>query len=294
MKFPGIYQIQSKRKPDRIYIGSAVNIHNRWKCHLNDLRNNRHHSKKLQRHYDKYGESDLQFSVLLGCDKVDLIKSEQYFLDIHNPYFNGSMKAGSCLGYKHSDDSRKRMSQSHKGYIPTDIQRKKIGDAHRGRPRSLEVINKIKSTRIANGGYAHSEETKRKISEIQKGKERPKRPNWNHPAWNKGKKGAYSPEYLKKLSDSHKGKKMPEEQRLRMIGKKASEASKLKRKGKAPWNKGKAGIYSDETRQKMSMAKKGKPPWNKGVKYSDEFKQNIIAANRLIATKKNELTLNPN
>ena len=76
MKLPGIYQIQSKIKPQRIYIGSAINIQKRWWMHLFDLRKNKHSSSKLQRHYDKYGESDLQFSILLGCEKENLIKVE--------------------------------------------------------------------------------------------------------------------------------------------------------------------------------------------------------------------------
>jgi hypothetical protein len=36
-KISSIYQIQSKIKPERIYIGSAVNIKHRWGIHLSDL-----------------------------------------------------------------------------------------------------------------------------------------------------------------------------------------------------------------------------------------------------------------
>jgi len=38
------------------------------------------------------------------------------------------------------------------------------------------------------------------------------------------------------------------------------------KKGQTPWNKGKKGIYSEETRRKMSESRKGKPSWNKGGK----------------------------
>jgi group I intron endonuclease len=100
MGVSGIYKIQSITKPERIYFGSAVNIKARWRSHLFDLRKNKHHSKKLQRHYDKYGKSDLMFSILLGCDKEDLIKIEQYFLDSYRPYFNNSLTAGNNLGLK--------------------------------------------------------------------------------------------------------------------------------------------------------------------------------------------------
>ena len=115
MKFIGIYQIQSKAKPERIYIGSAANINNRWRQHLHYLRKGDHHSIKLQRHYHKYGEIDLQFSILLGCDKFDLIKIEQYFIDSYNPYFNSAMIAGSQLGLKRSAKSKDKMRNSAMG-----------------------------------------------------------------------------------------------------------------------------------------------------------------------------------
>jgi group I intron endonuclease len=100
MKISGIYKIQSVVHPERIYIGSAVSVNNRWNCHLCNLKLKKHSNKKLQNHYNKYGESDLQFSLLLGCDKKDLIKNEQYFIDSYNPYFNICKKAESRLGVR--------------------------------------------------------------------------------------------------------------------------------------------------------------------------------------------------
>ena len=42
MKITGIYKIESKLKPERIYIGSAVNISKRWLLHLSRLRRDKH------------------------------------------------------------------------------------------------------------------------------------------------------------------------------------------------------------------------------------------------------------
>jgi group I intron endonuclease len=111
MKQSGIYQIQSKVKPDRIYIGSAVDISKRWREHLNQLRVKKHHNSKLQRHYNKYGQSDLQFSILLFCDKKELIRNEQYFIDNYKPYFNILKIAYSALGYKHSKSTIAKQKQ---------------------------------------------------------------------------------------------------------------------------------------------------------------------------------------
>ena len=111
----GVYKIESKTNSKRCYIGSAINITIRWKRHLKDLRKNKHHSQKLQRHFNKYGESDLHFSILLGCEKEDLLKHEQFYLDSCNCYFNICRIAGSCLGVKISEETRKKMSLASMG-----------------------------------------------------------------------------------------------------------------------------------------------------------------------------------
>lgn len=309
--------IRSIKKPDRCYIGSAVNISKRWKYHLQDLKRGVHHSKKLQRHYNKHGEGDLQFSILLGCNNEDLIKTEQYFIDSYKPYFNCSPTAGSTMGTKLSDEHRRKLSESHKGKRLSEEQKLKIANANKGRTCSKETISKIVTTRMANGGYSHTKETRRKISEIQLGKKRGKRKNWHYSAWNKGKVGIYSEEYLKKLSDSHKGKKMPEKQRLKMIGRKLSEEHKRRisesLKGEKNWLFGKH--ISEEAKKKMSEAKRGKSSWNKGiacseitkkkisksqkgrvsnrkgVKLSEETKRKIGEANKLTALRKRKILI---
>jgi group I intron endonuclease len=114
----GIYKIQSICKPERCYIGSAINIRNRWRGHLNDLKRNKHSNNRLQNHFKKYGESDLQFSILLGCEKEDLIKIEQYFIDSYNPWFNICKIAGNSLGTKRSIETRRKISEHQIGRIP--------------------------------------------------------------------------------------------------------------------------------------------------------------------------------
>jgi len=150
MKISGIYKIQSIVKPDRIYIGSAIDITVRWKNHLKLLRRNKHHSVKLQNHYNKYGEFDLQFLILLGCEKEDLVKIEQYFLDSYKHYFNICSKAYSSLGIKHpnrkklSIENRKKMSEVRMGKIPWNKGKKGLQVAwNRGRSFPEETRNKM-------------------------------------------------------------------------------------------------------------------------------------------------------
>lgn len=59
----GIYKIQSICKPERIYVGSAVYFASRWSIHRVMLRKGNHHSRQMQRYFDKkrrgHGNSDL-------------------------------------------------------------------------------------------------------------------------------------------------------------------------------------------------------------------------------------------
>jgi group I intron endonuclease len=114
----GIYQIQSIINGKR-YIGSAINLRERKNVHFCNLKKNKHHCTKLQHHYNKYGENDLQFSILEFCPIRSLIKHEQYYIDIfhlfsnigHPLEFNISPIAGSALGVKWSEETK----QKHRG-----------------------------------------------------------------------------------------------------------------------------------------------------------------------------------
>jgi group I intron endonuclease len=100
MRLSGIYCIHSKCKPKKKYIGSSVNIYERWETHLSHLRNKSHCNPKLQKHYDKYGETDLFFTVILTCDRYELNDIEQFFIDSLNPYFNVSKIANNKMGLR--------------------------------------------------------------------------------------------------------------------------------------------------------------------------------------------------
>ena len=187
MNITGIYKIESKIKPEKIYIGSAVSISKRWNIHLCLLRSNKHYNKKLQSHFNKYGESDLQFSVLLGCPKEDLIKIEQFFIDSHNPWFNNRPKAESNLGKRgqipwnkglkngYSDEVRKKMSDSHKGQVAWNkgLKCKKQSDETKlKRSESMKGKNTwrkgMKDTPESRLKKSEAQKTRRRISESMK------------------------------------------------------------------------------------------------------------------------------
>lgn len=167
----GIYKIQSKIKPERYYIGSGIDINRRWRLHKSHLFKNEHHSPTLQRHVNKYGFEDLVFTVVEECIKEELIVHEQKHLDADFPYFNNCRIAESMLGYKHTEETRRKVSKARTGTKRPPISeehKQKISESNRKRKRS--------------------EKSKRKTSETMKGKKFSEKHRRNVIAANKRRK----------------------------------------------------------------------------------------------------------
>jgi group I intron endonuclease len=113
----GVYIIKNKIN-NKFYIGSSINIKKRFREHLSSLRNNSHHSKYLQNAFNKHKENNFTFEILEECDSEFLILREQYFIDILSPVYNMAKIAGNTLGLKRTEDTKKKLSKSHKGQIP--------------------------------------------------------------------------------------------------------------------------------------------------------------------------------
>ena len=129
IRITGIYKIVNIVN-GKIYIGSALNIYNRIFgsssiSHLKALKNNNHINKKLQNSFNKYGEDSFEFFIVEKCIKEELLIREQYYLDTlcfaknykkFSKYsFNICPNAGSPLGKKASNKTKKILSISKKG-----------------------------------------------------------------------------------------------------------------------------------------------------------------------------------
>ena len=86
-KICGIYKILCVPNK-KFYIGSSLNVIKRLKMHLWNLKRGDHHSNYLQKCYNKYNINNLNFFLIETCDKNDLIKKEQYYLDTLKPKLN--------------------------------------------------------------------------------------------------------------------------------------------------------------------------------------------------------------
>jgi group I intron endonuclease len=113
MKKSGIYKI-TNRINGKFYIGSAVDIKNRFSTHVSELKNKTHSNYHLQRAWDKYGKENFIFEVLEEIIDINsLLLREQHFLDILTPEYNICKIASSTLGIKYSEDAKKRISENH-------------------------------------------------------------------------------------------------------------------------------------------------------------------------------------
>lgn len=201
----GIYKITNIIN-NKCYIGSAVRLRKRINRHKSDLNRNVHHSEKLQRAWNKYGEENFKFEVLFTCNKEDLIAKEQSQINWFKPEYNICKVAGNCAERECTEETRDKLSKANKGRKPSALaiagsikaltgvkqseehvakrvlkslgnksnsgrklpkeHRENIGNARRGYNQTLETINKISES---HKGMKHSKETLLKMSESHKG-----------------------------------------------------------------------------------------------------------------------------
>ena len=210
MNKSGIYKIVNT-KNGKFYLGSSKNLPQRKKKHKYELNKGTHHSSYLQNAYNKYGADSFKFVTIEYVDENKLLEVEQRYLDELKPYledigYNMSKMATNCVltGEKHWTYGLP--SEEHHWY-----------------------------------GKKHTEETKKKISESQKGE-------LNHRYGKRYKlKKPRTKEWRRKQSEAHKG-----------------QVSGFKGKQHTP-----------EAKEKMRQKAIGRPVSDKVINKSEEWIKNI-------------------
>lgn len=118
-KQPGVYMILHIASDTR-YVGSAADtIAARWGTHRYGLRHNTHRNKHLQQAWNKYGEAAFAFIVLENVVADDVLDAEerwfQKFKRAGLRLYNVREHVKSQLGFRHSEESKARMSQAQTG-----------------------------------------------------------------------------------------------------------------------------------------------------------------------------------
>lgn len=168
-KVSGIYQIVNLVNGKK-YVGSAVNLNSRKRTHFSNLRLNKHCNNHLQNAWNKYEENNFKFEVIEYVEnKIKLIEKEQYWIDKLNVCndkfgYNIAPKAGSQLGFKHSEKTLKKFLKRNNGWYGkhhTEKTKIKISKANKGRIKSKEEKLKIS---LGHKGLIMSEEHKKALS----------------------------------------------------------------------------------------------------------------------------------
>ena len=115
----GVYAVRNKIK-NKVYIGSSKNLKKRESRHFFLLKKNNHNCKEMQKDYNSIGLENFEFITLITCSEDMLFYYEQQFLDNFKEKYNSSPTAGSQLGFRHTKETKTKISLSKIG-VPTGM-----------------------------------------------------------------------------------------------------------------------------------------------------------------------------
>lgn len=160
--YGGVYRIVNNINY-KLYIGSSVHINRRIYTHIQALNGQYHGNVHLQKAWDKYGSENFSFEIIEVIDgtEEDIRKREQYWLDYYRSYdynlgYNISHYAIGGGGYEVSDDTRQKLSESHKGKVHSEETKKKMSEIKQGEHNPFY-------------GKFHTEETKAQMRKSHQG-----------------------------------------------------------------------------------------------------------------------------
>lgn len=116
----GVYMIRNKTN-GKVYVGSSLDLKQRWIDHRKALRGNRHPNGRLQNSWNKYGEDAFEYVILEYVQEIDkLLDREQYWIDeskCQNDVYGYNIlgQAENSYGYEHTADAKRKMSQAGHG-----------------------------------------------------------------------------------------------------------------------------------------------------------------------------------
>ena len=95
------------------YVGSSVNLASRMKNYLNNsfLKGNKNANMPIVKALLKYGQSNFTFLILEYVEPQTLTIRETFYITHVTPYYNVLKQGYSSLGYKHTEDTKKLLSE---------------------------------------------------------------------------------------------------------------------------------------------------------------------------------------
>jgi group I intron endonuclease len=131
----GIYQIKNL-STGVAYYGRTIDWAARRRRHLSDLRAGRHKNPRLQHSWSARAEDEFEFSLVWPSQPEMLEELESFVLDftfdtgrVYNAHKNS---VGGFLGQKHSEETKRKWSESRRGTTMSDIAKQRQTEAREG------------------------------------------------------------------------------------------------------------------------------------------------------------------
>lgn len=157
-KICGIYCIENivnKKK----YIGQSINIVGRFNEHRFLLRHKKHRNDHLQKSWNKYGEENFKFYILIICELYALDELEINLINIlntRNREYGYNQDGGGNINKDISQETRNKISLGSKGHKRwlgrkhTDETKAKMSISRRGRKMSKEFSDMVSKNNIGS------------------------------------------------------------------------------------------------------------------------------------------------
>lgn len=143
-KMGSVYSI-TNLKTNQKYIGSTIGlIRKRWNAHKNQLRRGIHANTRLQESWRVHGEDSFLFEVLEECDTARARFLEKQWVEKEDPYFN-IVPVGALPDNRRKlkDHEIQRLRERFKGIPLTPEHRRKIALANTGFKHSEATKKKM-------------------------------------------------------------------------------------------------------------------------------------------------------
>jgi group I intron endonuclease len=156
-EIPGIYCIENIVNGKK-YTGKAYHIYRRWNAHRNELNGNRSRCEVLQRAWNKYGEENFRFTILIICERSMLNDLEKFFIkNLHSHVSEGGYNIAwggqsSFEGRHHTEESKQKLREAHIGTTMSEEAKQKDRESNMGEKNGFF-------------GKHHTDEAKEKMSQ---------------------------------------------------------------------------------------------------------------------------------
>ena len=161
----GVIYLRTNKINGKKYVGQATTIRFKERQYKWACLSQPYSGEVINRARAKYGLDAFDFEILKECEDDELDYWEMYYIKELNtkvPYgYNLTDGGEGMTGYTHTAETRKKISECHKGKHRSAETRKKLSESHKGKKFSQETRIKMSESRK---GKKRTEETRKKIS----------------------------------------------------------------------------------------------------------------------------------